>query len=402
MTKCSTSCSAERALNPRKLVVDLRSRTPAFRMPDDVAAELVAATPPGWTTEVVEADTESSGDGSQRPSDESLRAIADAEIYLGFGLPKALWQRRRNSYDGCTRLRPASRRCSIPKMLASDVALTNSAGIYGEPIAEHVLAGVLYFLRAFDVAGALQRRAEWNSADLRNGGGAGSRGERVPRAGGRRRWNRQRGGAQVLGAGRDGHRASAATRRRGLPPGFRRVAGPDGLDAELSLRRRAGAGRPAHAGDANAAHGRSSRPAAARRDRLQRRARRADRRAGARRGALAPAGCGAPRSTSFQREPLAADSPLWHLPHVLHTPHVAGVSPRLFWDRLSALFLDNFTRYRAGRPAAQSRGQEGRILTWKKSSRRRLTAGQATCTSRRATCSARASTASSCRSPSRR
>jgi phosphoglycerate dehydrogenase-like enzyme len=52
----------------------------------------------------------------------------------------------------------------------------------------------------------------------------------------------------------------------------------------------------------------------------------------------------------FQQEPLASDSPLWHLPSVLHTPHMAGVSPRLFWDRLSALFLDNFARYRAGEP----------------------------------------------------
>jgi phosphoglycerate dehydrogenase-like enzyme len=52
----------------------------------------------------------------------------------------------------------------------------------------------------------------------------------------------------------------------------------------------------------------------------------------------------------FAREPLASDSPLWHLPQVLHTPHVAGVSPRLFWGRLRALFLDNWTRYRAGDP----------------------------------------------------
>jgi hypothetical protein len=29
---------------------------------------------------------------------------------------------------------------------------------------------------------------------------------------------------------------------------------------------------------------------------------------------------------------------------------MAGVSPRLFWGRLSALFMDNWTRYRAGEP----------------------------------------------------
>ncbi|HVZ47622.1 MAG TPA: NAD(P)-dependent oxidoreductase, partial [Gemmatimonadaceae bacterium] len=52
----------------------------------------------------------------------------------------------------------------------------------------------------------------------------------------------------------------------------------------------------------------------------------------------------------FAREPLAADSPLWHLPNVLHTPHVAGVSPRLFWVRLQELFLDNWARWREGAP----------------------------------------------------
>ena len=52
----------------------------------------------------------------------------------------------------------------------------------------------------------------------------------------------------------------------------------------------------------------------------------------------------------FAKEPLASDSPLWHLPRVLHTPHVAGVSPRRFWERLTGLFLDNWARYRAGEP----------------------------------------------------
>ena len=52
----------------------------------------------------------------------------------------------------------------------------------------------------------------------------------------------------------------------------------------------------------------------------------------------------------FAREPLASDSPLWHFERVLHTPHVSGVSPRLFWDRLMELFLDNWSRYRSGSP----------------------------------------------------
>jgi phosphoglycerate dehydrogenase-like enzyme len=52
----------------------------------------------------------------------------------------------------------------------------------------------------------------------------------------------------------------------------------------------------------------------------------------------------------FAREPLASDSPLWQLPEVLLTPHVSGVSPVRFWERLTALFLGNWTRYRTGQP----------------------------------------------------
>ena len=115
----------------------------------------------------MEADTESAGDGSQQPSDESLRAIADAEIYLGFGMPQPLWKAaRRLRWIHSASAGVAS--LLFPEMLASEVLLTNSAGVYGEPIAEHVLAGVLFLLHSFDVAGSLQRRGEWNSADLRN------------------------------------------------------------------------------------------------------------------------------------------------------------------------------------------------------------------------------------------
>jgi phosphoglycerate dehydrogenase-like enzyme len=52
----------------------------------------------------------------------------------------------------------------------------------------------------------------------------------------------------------------------------------------------------------------------------------------------------------FLEEPLPADSPLWGMRNVLITPHVAAVSPRLFWERELALFLDNWQRYTAGLP----------------------------------------------------
>ncbi len=48
-------------------------------------------------------------------------------------------------------------------------------------------------------------------------------------------------------------------------------------------------------------------------------------------------------------EPLPPDSPLWTLPNCVITPHDAGYSPRAN-ERLTALFLDNLGRYRAGAP----------------------------------------------------
>lgn len=50
-----------------------------------------------------------------------------------------------------------------------------------------------------------------------------------------------------------------------------------------------------------------------------------------------------------QREPLAADSPLWELENVLITPHTAGVTERL-WERHYAQITNNLRRFQAGEP----------------------------------------------------
>ena len=313
----------------------------AFRLPDTVSAQFAAAAPPGWTVEIVQADTDSSGDGSREPSAEAFRAVVDAEVYVGFGMPHALW-------SAATKLRwihSASAGVAsllFPEMVASDILLTNSAGIYAEPIAEHVLAGVLFFLRSFDVAGTLQRRAEWNTgvfgthtAEMREVGecrllvvGAGGIGSAVARK------------FSALGATVTGIRRNPD---KGVPPGFHRIAGLQMFDAEL----------PAADVLVLAA------PLTAETRALLTAERLALLPAGAivsniGRGALvdepalvAALASGRIRGAAldvFAREPLASDSPLWHLPQVLHTPHVAGDSPRLFWGRFSALFLENFGR----------------------------------------------------------
>lgn len=48
-------------------------------------------------------------------------------------------------------------------------------------------------------------------------------------------------------------------------------------------------------------------------------------------------------------EPLPTDSPLYSLPNVILTPHIAGVSDS-YDKRLTALFAENLRRYRAGKP----------------------------------------------------
>lgn len=49
----------------------------------------------------------------------------------------------------------------------------------------------------------------------------------------------------------------------------------------------------------------------------------------------------------FPEEPLATDSPLWELPNVIISPHVAGLSPH-YVERAFVLFKENLRRYLAG------------------------------------------------------
>lgn len=57
---------------------------------------------------------------------------------------------------------------------------------------------------------------------------------------------------------------------------------------------------------------------------------------------------GAALDTVFT-EPLAPESPFWTLPNVFITPHCSGHSPKVK-ERSLALFLDNLTRDRHGKP----------------------------------------------------
>ncbi len=330
---------------PRRLVVDLRSEAAVWRIPEALEARLATSAPPGWEVVVVTTDTVSDGDGGQPPTDEALAAVRDAEVYFGYGVPEPLlraapglrWVHTATAGVGAT-LHPAMR--------ASDIVLSNSAGIHAVPMAEYVLAGLLHFWRGLDVAQRQQRASQW------------SRGFWIDAA----TPVREVGESAVLIVGTGGIGTALATRltalgarcvgvrRRptlGVPEGFAQVVGLDGLDAALArcdavvlaapatpstvgvLTAERLDRLPAHAVVVNVGRG-SLLDAAALAERLA---------AGRLRGAVLDV---------FDPEPLAADSPLWQLPTVLATPHISAVTPRRFWEREAALFFENWGRYVRG------------------------------------------------------
>jgi len=329
----------------RLLVADVAARSVNWSLPPAGAATLLKATPPGWRVHIIKSPTSSDGDGPPRPSDEVMTAVAEAEVYFGFGIPRDLFAaagRLRWVHSAAAGVGSALHE----EMRRSDVVLTNSAGIHAIPIAEHVVAGILHFLRGLDVAIEQQRESKWDKsffvaadAPLREMdsvralivGTGGLGGETARRL-------------SALGA------TCTGVRRRvelGVPPGFERVIALHDIDAALPEHdvvvlaapfTAATAGLltaarldllPSNAIVVNVARGALiDEPALI--DRLER---------GRIRGAVLDV---------FPEEPLAVTSPLWQLRRVLVTPHISPVSPGRFWPRQLELFLDNWTRYVRG------------------------------------------------------
>jgi phosphoglycerate dehydrogenase-like enzyme len=329
----------------RLLVADVAARSLNWSLPPEGAAILLKATPPGWRIHIVKSPTSSDGDGPPRPSDEVMAAVADAEAYFGFGIPRDLFlaaPRLRWVHSAAAGVGSALH----DEMRASDVVLTNSAGIHAVPIAEYVVAGVLHFLRGLDFAVEQQREGRWDKsrfvavdAPLREMdtvralivGTGGLGGETAKRL-------------TALGA------TCTGVRRRvelGPPPGFARVIPLSDIDAALphhDVIVLAAPVTPQTAGLLTAARLDLLPPSAivvnvargaliddeALIDRLER---------GRIRGAVLDV---------FREEPLASASPLWQLRRVLLTPHISPVSPGRFWPRQLELFLDNWNRYVKG------------------------------------------------------
>jgi phosphoglycerate dehydrogenase-like enzyme len=331
----------------RKLVIDLRAKAQAWRIPERLEQEIVAGAPPGWSVTVVTTDTISDGDGGHPPTPESLAAVADAEVYFGYGITRAAflaarklkWVHTSTAGVGST---------LFDEFRNSNVVLTNSAGVHAIPMAEYVLAALLHFWRGFDLTSESQRQAAWAREEFI--------GAVSPL--------REIGENTIVIVGTGGIGVECATRlsalgatcigvrRRpaeGAPAGFARVAGLAALDELLGVADALVLAAPLTPAT-------RSLIGPARLDLLPRHAIVVN----VSRGPLLDEGALASRLASgrlrgaaldvFDAEPLDSGSPLWHLRAALVTPHISAVTPRRFWDREVALFRENWKRYVAESP----------------------------------------------------
>src|SRR5690242_11011655 len=149
------------------LVVDGNAVSRTWTLTKDAERRVRDEAPPDWDVYFVRAQTSSDGDGPRGSSDEVVNDIPKAEVYLGFGIPRPLYlaaKRLRWVHSAAAGVGNAL----YPEMLAGDVILTNSAGVHAIPIAEYIVAGVLYFFRGLDIAVEQQQRREWNKQGFVN------------------------------------------------------------------------------------------------------------------------------------------------------------------------------------------------------------------------------------------
>ncbi len=236
----------------------------------------------------------------------------------------------------------------FPAMRESPIVVTNSRGVSADTIAEHVIAVTLALFRKLPLTVRAQAARTWAQDAVLAGAplrlidgsaalviGLGSIGGAVGR-------RLQALGARVTGVRR---RASAPA-----PPGFASVAAPEQIPALLpgaDIVVLAAPQTAATRGLIGAPELAAMRPTAVL--------------INVGRGPLVDeaalvaalqdgtAGIGGAALDVFVDEPLPPASPLWDLPNVVITPHVAGFRPD-HWQVVTTLFADNLRRFAAGQP----------------------------------------------------
>ena len=334
-------------MTARRLVVDLASPRASWRIPAARVSEIGAALGTQWDLVEIRTPASSDGDGaSGSGSPEAIAAAQGAEIYIGYGIAAGVATAGKGTlrwvHSGT-----AGIGSSIAQLRGSGILLTNSAGVHAEPMADWVIAGVAYFARGLDRMAAAQREGRWAKEefadhaetlpelrDVRLGiFGLGGIGSAVARR------------ALGLGMPVAGVRRNP---RRGGPAGVRWVGGLNDLPrlaAESDCLVIAAPHTAETAGAVNRQVLECLPPGAlvinvSRGSLLDEPALLALLDSGRLRGAALDV---------FATEPLPAGHAFWQHPRVLMSPHVSAVTSR-FWDRETALIVDNIKRYLAGAP----------------------------------------------------
>jgi phosphoglycerate dehydrogenase-like enzyme len=274
-----------------------------------------------------------------RSEAEAMEQIEDADAAFGMIGPELFGRARRLRWLACPQAGPDPG-FYHRRLVASDVVVTNTRGIYNDHISAHILALLLGFARSLPAYHSQQLRHEWRrgqpvvylpeaTALIVGVGGIGAETARLCAAFGMR----------VLGVD---PRVSAP------PPGVAELHGPERLAEVLPRADFAIVTAP----ETPATQGLFNAPLF----RLMRRSaffinigRGAtvvldDLDAALREGKLAGAALDV-----FQLEPLPPAHPLWDAPGMIVTPHVAVDGPHTD-ERRSELFLDNCRRFNAGQP----------------------------------------------------
>ncbi len=227
----------------------------------------------------------------------------------------------------------------VPEVVDSEIVVTNSRGVFDEPMAEYVLALALAFAKDLPTTLGLQRERRWRHRETERLGGrralvAGT--GPIGRAIGR---TLAAAGMAVTGVGRQARESDPdlgsvlATERlaEGLAEADYVVLAAPLTDATRGMIDAAAlAAMKPTARLINVGRG----PLVVQEDLVE---------------ALAAGRLAGAALDVFADEPLPAESPLWTMPNVIVSPHMSG--DVVGWrSELVALFHDNLTRYLDGRP----------------------------------------------------
>ena len=328
----------------RRVVVDLASPRPLWSITPEAVAAIRRAFGRGFDVVQIESAASSDGDGGAG-SPEAARAARGAEVYLGYGVPRAVAEAAVGSLRWAHSAAAGVRATITPEFLATGAILTNAKGLHGEPMADWTVAAIGYCLRGFHYAVQAQREGRWTKDEFTDG--------RVPV----REFTGTRLGIVGLGG------IGCAIARRGVALGMEvravrrrpRAPRPRGISwvggpAQLVQLARQSDVLVVAAPDTDTTRGTVN-------DAVLRALPRGAYLINLSRGNLLDEQALSRHLESgqvagvvldvYSREPLPADHPFWRHPRVLVSPHVSAVSDR-FWERETELLVENIRRYKRG------------------------------------------------------